>query len=210
MRQTLSFCLLLLSAAAAAQELKPVALPKPQTTGGKPLMEALAQRKSTREYSPEKLSPQLLSNLLWAGFGVNRADGRRTAPSAVNWQETDIYVVTAEGLYRYDAKGHALEPVASGDLRALAGTQGFVQTAPLNLVYVADQARMRKIPSLEGQVMSAVSVGAISQNVSLYCASEGLGTVVRASIDKAAFAKAANLRSDQIVILAQTVGYPKK
>ncbi|HYW44229.1 MAG TPA: nitroreductase family protein [Bryobacteraceae bacterium] len=98
------------------QELKPIVLPAPQTSGGKPLMQALKERKSTREFSPEKLSPRL-SNLLWAAWGINREDGRRTAPSASNRQEIDIYVVTADGAYVYDAKGNAsnLQPTATSE-----------------------------------------------------------------------------------------------
>jgi SagB-type dehydrogenase family enzyme len=193
----------------AAQDLKPLPLPKPQTTGGKPLMEALSERKTTREFGAEKLSPQKLSNLLWAAYGINRPDGRRTAPSAMNRQEIDVYVVTVEGIYRYDAKGNVLQPVASGDLRATAGGQDFVRTAPLNLVYVADLKRMGGGPETESRFWAAADTGFIAQNVYLYCASEGLATVVRGTVDHAEFSKAAKLRPDQRVTLAQTVGYPK-
>jgi len=115
------FALLLVPAGLFAQDLKPVALPAPQTSGGKPLMQALKERKSTREFSPEKLSPQMLSNLLWAGWGINRENGLRTAPSSSNKQEIEIYAVTADGVFVYDAKGNALKPVVSGDLLILAG-----------------------------------------------------------------------------------------
>jgi nitroreductase len=201
---------LLVTPLAPGQELKTVPLPKPQTTGGKPLMQALSERKTTRSFSEEKLSPQILSDLLWAADGINRPDGRRTAPSPMNVQEIDIYVVTAEGTYLYNARGHALQPVAAGDLRALAGTQGFVAKAPLNLVYVADFARMGAIPAPEKTIYSAASTGFIGQNVYLFCASEGLAVVVRASVEHSALAKALKLRPEQHIVLAQTVGHPGK
>ena len=188
-----------------------VQLPKPRMDGGKPLMQALKERQSGREFSPAKLAPQMLSDLLWAAFGVNRPDsGRRTAPSAVNWQEIDIYVITADGAYRFDAVAHRLELTAAQDLRASAGTQGFVTSAPLNLVYVADFSRMGNRPESEKVFYSAADTGFISQNVYLYCASEGLATVVRGSVDRSVRAKALSLRPDQRITLAQTVGYPKK
>ena len=196
--------LLFVAVSLPAQELKPIPLPKPQTEGGKPLMQALSERKSGREFSSEKLPPQVLSNLLWAAWGVNRADGRRTAPSASNRQEIDVYVVTSDGVSLFDAKNHRLEPVAAGDFRAATGGQPFVSQAPLNLVYVADQAQTKSSDT------AYIDTGFISQNVYLYCASEGLSTVVRGSVDRAALAKALKLRPDQLVTVAQTVGYPKK
>ncbi len=201
----------LIGAAASAQTLEPIVLPKPQMQGGKPLMEALRERKSLREFSPEKLGPQVLSNLLWAAAGVNRPEsGKRTAPSAVNWQEIDIYVALAEGAYLYDAKAHRLQPVAAQDLRAATGRQAFVGSAPLNLVFVADLARMGKASPEDKAFYSAVDTGFISQNVYLFCASEGLATVVRGTVDRPSLAQALKLRPDQKIILAQTVGYPKK
>ena len=167
--------LLLVAISVSAQEQKPVVLPKPQTDGGKPLMQVLKERKSGRDFSPEKLPPQMLSNLLWAAWGVNRPDGRRTAPSASNRQEIDIYVATAEGLYLYNAKDHQLEPVLKEDIRAATGRQPFVGQAPLNLIYVADQAKMGRADD----AMAYADTGFISQNVYLFCASEGLATVVR-------------------------------
>jgi nitroreductase len=191
-----------------AQELKPVALPRPQTDGGRPLMQVLKDRKTTRDFATDKLTPQLLSNLLWAAFGVNRPDGRRTAPSAMNRQEIDIYVATSDGLFVYDAKGNRLEPVLAQDIRPTTGTQSYVAAAPLNLVYVADLAKAGSGPDTE--MFTAADVGFIGQNVYLFCASEGLATVVRGSIDRVALAKVLKLRPEQKIILAQTVGYPKK
>jgi SagB-type dehydrogenase family enzyme len=196
---------------AFAEELKPVKLLKPQVEKGKPLMQVLTDRSSSRSFSTEKLPLQELSNLLWAAFGINRTDtDKRTAPSAVNWQEIDIYVATADGLYLYDAKKHMLKPILSQDVRALTGRQEFVKDAPLNLVYVADFSRMGKAAREDRELYSATDTGFISQNVYLYCASEGLATVVRGSIDRQALAKVMKLRPDQKVILAQSVGYPKK
>ena len=204
--------LFLASVAGSAKDLAVIKLPKPQMEGGKPLMQALKERQTIRDFSPEKLPLQVISNLLWAADGINRPEaGKRTAPSAVNWQEIDIYVTLAEGVYLYDAKTNELKPVLAEDIRAKTGGQPFVGTAPMNLVYVADYARMGEKSSLEDKTFySACDTGFISQNVYLYCASEGLATVVRGYVDKEALAKTLNLRPDQKVTLAQTVGYPIK
>jgi SagB-type dehydrogenase family enzyme len=196
---------------AAGQEMKPLELPKPQTDGGKPLMQVLKARHSTREFKPDKLPLQILSNLLWAAFGVNRPDsGKRTAPSAMNWQEIDIYVALPEGLYVYDAKAHRLNAVLEGDVRAATGGQDFVKDAPLNLVYVADLARTKDAGTEEKNFYSTIDAGFISQNVYLFCASEGLATVVRGTVDRSALAKLMKLRPEQKILVAQTVGYPRK
>jgi SagB-type dehydrogenase family enzyme len=194
-----------------AQELKLIQLLKPQMDGGRPLMQVLKDRRSSRAFSAEKLPVQVLSNMLWAAFGVNRPDsGKRTAPSAMNWQEIDIYVATADGLYLFDAKGFKLQPLLAEDVRALTGGQDFVREAPVNLVYVADFAKTGKATSEEREFYSAIDTGFISQNVYLYCASEGLATVVRGTVDRPALAKVMRLRPDQKIIVAQSVGYPKK
>ena len=202
-------CITWLPFTVLAQEPQPVQLPEPRTDGGRPLMQVLKERKSVRTFSSRELSEQILSDLLWAAFGVNRPDGKRTAPSAMNRQEIEIYVVTAKGTWLYDAKAQSLKPVAAGDLRSLAGTQEWVKDAPLNLVYVADTARMDGDNDKAKTLYSGADTGFIAQNVYLYCASEGLGTVVRASVDRPALAKALGLRPEQRIILAQTVGYPK-
>jgi len=196
---------------AAAQELKPIELPKPQTDGGRPLMQVLKERSTSRDFSSEKLPLPVLSNLLWAAFGVNRPEsGKRTAPSALNWQEIDIYVATADGLYVYDAKAHRLNPVLAEDVRAATGTQPYVKDAPVNLVYVADLAKTGKASAPDQDFYTAADTGFIAQNVYLYCASEGLATVIRGGVDRPALAKVMKLRPDQKITLAQTVGYPKK
>jgi len=211
-RLSLVFVTLLVSSAfSLAQELKPLELPQPQTSGGKPLMQVLKDRHSSREFSSEKLPLQVLSNLLWAAFGVNRPEsGKRTAPSAMNRQEIDLYVATADGLYVYDAKANRLSPVLAEDIRGATGTQAYVKEAPVNLVYVADLAKMGDTGAEERDVYTAADTGFIAQNVHLYCASEGLAAVVRGSVDRPALAKAMRLRPDQKIILAQSVGYPKK
>jgi SagB-type dehydrogenase family enzyme len=191
------------------QELKPVALPTPQTSGGKPLMQVLKERKSVRDFGPEPLSRQMLSNLLWAAWGINREDGRRTAPSASNRQEIDVYVIVADGAYIYDAKTNALKPVARTDMRKLAGTQAYVAEAPVNLIYVADTAKLAGDDAARLATANA-DTGFISQNVYLFCTSEGLATVVRASVNRADLGKALNLRAEQRITLAQSVGYARK
>jgi len=207
----LIIALLLCDALAAEQQLKSLQLPAPQTDSGRPLMQVLKDRSTSRSFSARKLPPQVLSNLLWAAFGINRPEsGHRTAPSAMDRQEIDIYVATAEGLYVYEAKTHVLQPVIAGDIRAMTGRQPFVADAPVNLVYVADLGRMGKASEEEQDLYSAADTGFISENVYLFCASEGLATVVRGSIDRETLAKAMRLRPDQKIILAQTVGYPKK
>ena len=202
--------LLLCAPVVAGERPEPVPLPAPQTDGGRPLMQVLKERSSSRSFSPRPLPPQVLSNLLWAAFGVNRPDsGKRTAPSAKDWQEIDMYVALAEGLFRYEAKGHRLEPVLAKDVRALTGRQAFVSEAPVNLVYVADHGRMGSASKEEQALYAAADTGFISENVYLFCASEGLATVVRGSVDREALAKAMGLRPGQKIILSQTIGYPK-
>ena len=198
------------SVSVCAQEIEPIKLLAPQTEGGKPLMQALKERKSSRAFSSKELPLQVISDMLWAANGINRPDsGRRTAPSAKNRQEMDVYVAKADGLYLYDANSNMLMPVVAGDIRALTGKQAFVKDAPINLVYVADLSKTGKTSGSDGYSYVSADTGFISQNVYLYCASNGLATVVRGSIERQALAKAMRLRADQKIILAQTVGYPK-
>jgi SagB-type dehydrogenase family enzyme len=193
-----------------AQESKALQLPKPQTDGGRPLMQVLKDRKSSREFSDKTLSRETLSNLLWAAFGVNRPQsGRRTAPSAVNWQEIEIYVAMPDGLYLFDAKEHALNLTVAKDLRALAGRQEFMALAPLDLIFVANFAKMGDASDADKTFYSAADTGFISQNVYLFCASEGLATVVVGLVDRESLAKAMELRPGRKITLTQPVGYPK-
>lgn len=192
-----------------AADLKDLELPAPRISGGMPLMEALSNRHSSRSFSPEPLPQQVLADLLWAAWGVNRPEsGKRTAPSAVNRQEITVYVVLEQGAYHYDAAANRLVGVVSGDLRELTGTQGFVATTPLNLVYVADMDRVAGRSEEQKTLYAGADTGFISQNVYLFCASEGLATVVRGAVDREPLARALGLSQEQQIILAQTVGYP--
>jgi SagB-type dehydrogenase family enzyme len=203
--------LLACTISAFAQELKTIQLPEPRTTGGRPLMEVLKDRHSSREFSDQELPLPVLSDMLWAAFGINRPDvKKRTAPSAVNWQEVDIYVATATGLFLYDAEAHALHQILSDDIREMTGAQAFVKDAPVNLVYVADYAKMGERSEDDKRFYSGADVGFIGQNVYLFCASEGLATVIRGSVDRTPLAEVMNLRPEQHIVLSQTVGYPKK
>lgn len=184
-----------------------IVLPQPQRSGGLPLMDALDRRHSTREFRPDPLPIQTLSDLLWAAWGINRpAEHEHTAPSAMNAQEIDVYVALREGLYRYDAEHHTLALVAAADVRPVTGMQDFVDHAPLDLVYVADHSRMKLVPERARETYAAVCAGAIAQNVYLYCASSGLATVVRAWFDRGALERALRLSETQHVVLTQTVG----
>ena len=186
-----------------------IVLPPAAMRGGMPLLETLAKRHSSREFRADALPQQVLSDLLWAAFGVNRPSGGRTAPSALDNQEVDVYVTLPNGAYRYDAAAHRLLRVSATDVRRVTGYQDFVDDAPLDLVYVADHARVPAVPVHLRESYASAAAGAIAQNVYLYCASAGLATVIRAWIDRDAIADALGLPHEQQVLLSQTVGYPK-
>lgn len=182
-------------AAEGAEALKPIALPAPEIHGGKPVMEAFAVRSTSRDFAGGELPIQTLSNLLWAAFGVNRPErGMRTAPSAMNWQETDVYVVMSSGAYVYDAANNSLKPVASGDLRALTGVQPYVKDAPVSLVYVADAKKMTMSEDIPKPMKDAVEElnefmkwadsAVVAENVYIFAASEGLATGVRSTVPR--------------------------
>jgi SagB-type dehydrogenase family enzyme len=200
---------MLMPALALADDQAVLQLPPPQTPRNTPLIDALKLRKSTREFSEKRLPLGVLSTLLWTAYGINRSDsGKRTAPSARNWQEIDVYAVLPEGVFRYDPGGHALQRKVSGDLRALTGIQDFVGHAPLNLVYVANLTRMTDASAEDKAFYLAADAGFVAQNVYLFCAAEGLATVVRGLVDRKALAAAMVLRTEQRIVLAQTIGYP--
>lgn len=209
------FSVLLLSATllplpdAGANDASPVALPAPNLDGGKPLMQALKHRRTTRDFSPAPLPLPVLSELLWAGAGINRPEtGHRTVPSAMNSQEVDVYVATAGGLSIYEPKAHVLQPVAAADIRARTGGQEFVKIAPVALIYVADYARMKKPKPEDRERYAMIDAGFMVQNVYLYCASAGLAAVVHET-DREGLREALRLRPDQQVLIAQAVGFPQ-
>jgi nitroreductase len=200
----------LLSFVAVAQAQEVIKLPEPKTSGGMPLMQALKERRSGREFSSEKLPMATLSSLLWAAWGVNRPDGHRTAPSAQNKQEMDIYVAMSDGLYLYEAPQNQLRKILSDDIRAATGMQDYVKDAPVDLIYVADVAKAGWKDPESTEFYSGADTSFLAQNVYLFCASEKLQAVVRGSVNRAALAKLMKLRPDQKITLAQTVGFPKK
>ena len=186
-------------------------LPTANTTGGLPLMQAMMQRQSKREFETTPLPEQVLSDLLWVAAGINRPDVNGcTTPSAMNAQEIQVYVALPSGLYRYAAPTHTMHLVTATDVRRVTGYQDFVDDAPLDLIYVADHARMKLIPASQRESYASAAVGAMAQNVYLYCASANLATVIRAWFDRTALSQAMELGNDQQVLLSQTVGMPKK
>ena len=184
-------------------------LPPPRSEGGKPLIQTLKLRRSIREYSDQPLPVQVLSDLLWAAFGINRPNGDRTVPYWRHIMVIDVYAAMADGVWLYEPKRHALLPHSSKDIRAQTGLQDFVATAPLNLVYVAHGERMQDISANERRLYASVDTGFIGQNVYLFCASEGLATVFRGAVDYKTLDRTMQLGTDQFVTFAQTVGYPR-
>ncbi len=206
MKKVILSAVVLASVVAGAADID---LPAPKREGTCTLMQALSARKTSRAFADRELDMQLLSSLLWAANGINRADGRRTAPTGMNVQDIDVYVMTKGGAYRYDAKANRLVQVGKpGDHRAVAGKQEFAQKAPLTLFYVQDADRSMKASDPDNLRYGGVHTGAIMQNVYLFCAQEGLSTVARAYLDYAALAKMLGLKSTQRIILSQTVGFP--
>jgi SagB-type dehydrogenase family enzyme len=186
-----------------------IQLPQPRKTGGMPLMEALNQRSTARSFQTKELTQQQLSDLLWAAFGINRADGKRTAPSARNFQETDLYVLLKSGVYTYDAKANQLVFVSNEDVRALSGTQDFIKDAPVHIVLVADLSRISGNKNEEKLNTANIDAGYISQNIYLWCASEGLGTGARGLVNRTELAPKLKLKDNQQIIVAHCVGYKK-
>ena len=184
-------------------------LPPPRSEGGKPLIEALKLRRSVREYSDQPLPAQVLSDLLWAAFGINRPSGDRTAPYWRHIMVIDVYAAMADGVWLYEPKRHVLLLHSRTDIRAQTGLQDFVAAAPLNLVYVAHGERMQDISANERRLYASVDTGFIGQNVYLFCASEGLATVFRGAVDYEKLNRTMQLETDQFVTFAQTVGYPR-
>lgn len=186
-----------------------IALPEPCRRGGMPLLDALQQRRSTRAYKPQPIALHVLSGLLWAGFGINRpSTGDRTAPYWRHVMVMDLYLAMADGVWQYEPKTHSLLPCVADDVRGATGMQDFVASAPLELIYVAHGERM-DVPAEERRLYASVDAAFIGQNVYLFCASEGLGSVFRGSFDQARLSKLLHLADQQFVTFVQTVGYPQ-
>src|SRR4030042_7211358 len=207
-KTVISFVLFISWTICSAQVIETFNLPPAQTTGGMPIMEAFQLRKSQRSFSSKDITQQELSNVLWTAYGINRPEGLRTVPAAKEWYEYDIYVIKAYGWYLYEPKKHALLKMGNEDLRVYGGTQDFVKAAPVILVYVADFDRMTNTTDELRKFFSAVDVGYISQNVYLWCASEGLATIILGQVDKEKVREVLKLKPNQQVILSQPVAYP--
>lgn len=207
-----AFCALLLPGlifAAGAAELKTIQFPTVPASGGKSVIEALHQRQTIREIKQEPLPEAVLGNLLWAAFGINRPQiDHRTAPSAMNSQEIDVYVARADGVYVYDAKPHQLKPIAPGDLRGKTSGQAFGTNAPVTLILVADLSRLAKARPETRLIYANFDAGCISQNIYVFCAATGLATVVH-DLDRGPLIDALQLRPEQRIIMAQAVGWPE-
>lgn len=200
-----SIMICILACSIMAQDIK---LPQPKKEGGMSLMEALAARKTNRSFSSRPISMIQLSSLLWAATGVNRDDGRLTAPTARNAQQIDTYVYTTTNVYLYIPKENMLKMVAEGDHRSEVGRQPFAAEAPVILVYVANYDKMQGWDNESKAFYGATDCGNIGQNVYLYCAANGLSTVELGSIqrDKIKELLGFNGRAQ----LAQPVGFPKE
>ncbi len=207
--QLLLLCLFISVATFAAD--KVIRLPKPNLNRNSEVMEAFANRHSTREYAAKALTLTDLSDLLWAANGINRPEeGKRTAPSAMNKQDVDVYVVLPEATYLYDAKAHQLNLVAEGDHRgAVAGGQAFVKSAPVSLLLVSDLSRLGDAKNTHTQLMGAMDAGIVSQNISIFCSAVKLATVPRASMDTAKLKSILKLTDTQLPLMNHPVGYHK-
>lgn len=198
------------SAGGFAQGAKTMKLNKPDKSRGLAVMKAFSERKSDREFSNKALNLQDLSDLLWAANGINRADGKRTAPSAMNKQDIEVYVCMADGAYLYDAASHSLTLVSSGDYRgAVAGGQDFVTKAPVSLVLVSDISKFSG-DEQQRMLIGAMDAGIVSQNIAVFCAGTGLVTVPRLSMDQGKLRSALKLKEGQKLMMNNPVGYPVK
>ena len=203
--------LLVISASVYSQDLAEVKLNAPNKSRGSVVTKALSERQSVREYDTKEISLQDLSDLLWAANGVNREDGKRTAPTAMNRQEIDVYVVNKDGVYLYDAPGHVLKPVSKGDYRkSVAAQQDFAATAPISIILVANLEKLGD-PTKEGTRMTAsFDAGIVCQNINIFCSAVGLATVPRGSMNQEELRKVLKLSDTQIISINNPVGYPKK
>ena len=203
------FTAALLSGSLFAQT-ETVKLPAPEKKNGKPLMEALDERHSAREFANKEMPKQTLSNLLWAAHGINREeDGKHTTPTSKNVQDMQVYVTTQDGAFLYLPEKNAVQKVVDKDIRASMGEQEFTANAAVNLVYVSDFSKYEGGDETTKHITASAHCGFIGQNVYLFCASEGLNSVFRAWIDKELIHEKLKLEDNQHVIYTQTVGYPE-
>lgn len=189
-----------------AQDL--IKLPEPNKDGGMPLMQAINERQSGRNFIDKDLSQQQLSDLFWAAYGINRPEtGKHTIPTSRNRQDIEVYITTRDGVFLYNPEEHALIQISGQDQREKAGTQDFVKVAAVNLIYVSDFDKLGDSPDNIKTMTAASHCGFIGQNVYLYCASEGLISVFRAMIDKDKAAELLQLEGNKHIIYSQSVGY---
>ena len=194
------FGMTLLFAAAGEQELKTINLKEPRLNKGLPLMQALKERKSIREFADKEIDLQTLSDLLWAANGVNRADGKRTAPSAMDRRDIEIYVCQKDGAYLYIADKNVLKQVSQGDCR--------LRNAPLTLVLVSDTTKAPNIPGVKN--WGFIDAGIVSQNISLFASAMGLATVPQGTMPRDKFTKILKLKKGFDLVLNHPIGYPKE
>jgi len=211
-RLGISFTFMLMAALGMhAQDLQDIKLNDPDKSRGSSVMKALSDRASVREYDPKELSLQDLSDLLWAANGINRPDGKRTAPSAMNRQEIDVYVVNKDGAYRYDAATNTLIGLTGGDFRkAVAASQDFAATAPVSIVLVANLEKLGDPASENTRVTAGMDAGIVSQNINIFCAAVGMATVPRGTMNKDELKTILKLSDNQSLMLNNPVGFPKK
>lgn len=186
-----------------------IQLPKPKMYGGDSIMNCLKHRGSKREYSSKEIPLQMLSDLLWAANGINRPDEKkRTAPTARNWQDIELYVVIKSGVYFWNDSVLQLKLIKTGDFRKETGKQNFVEEAPLNIIIVSNTSKMIGVSNEKIPLYAGMHAGYISQNIYLFCASERLNTVARHYLDFENLSRIMGLKPNQLIILAQTVGFP--
>jgi|LSQX01.3.fsa_nt_gb nitroreductase len=183
-------------------------LPTPSKEGGKPLMTALSERKTSREFSDREIPLQMLSDMLWAAYGINRPDGRLTSPTAINRQEIDLYLVMKNGAYFYNPKELKLAKISEKDIRTTSGFGKFAEKAPLTIIFVVNKGRQQISDPTASLTLGAVDCGFIGQNLYLYCASEGLNTVFFATLNKEALSTALKLEKGNEVFFGQSIGFP--
>lgn len=179
---------------AAAIEQK---LPEPDKQGGMPLMQALNERQSIKAFADKEVDNQVLSEILWAAYGVNRSGGLRTIPTAMNQKDLDMFVAKKDGIWQYNANDHELIMISHENILPIFATQDYMKDAPIVLIYTGGK---------DGDY-PAMHAGSAYQNVGLYAASKGMASVVRGYFDKDEVAKALKLPNSKKVIISQAIGW---